>query len=92
MEIVLAILLALAMLMAAGYVHKKIPQFTRGRARVMLVRALLIAVGAAFGAMAALQTHSGLWQAIAFATGFGLVHVPAAVILFVKSKRGVGKT
>ena len=92
MEIVLASLFALAMVAVAGYVHRQVPRFTRGSARVMAVRALLVAVGSAFGATAAFQVKGGWWQTIAFITGFGMVHVPAAVILFIKTRRGAGKS
>lgn len=92
MGIMLAALLALVMLAAAGYVHKQVARFTRGSARVMLLHALLAAAGVAFGATAGFQASDRLWQAIAFAIGFGVVHLPAAVILLVKAKRGAGKS
>jgi len=84
--------LALLLLAAAAYAQKQIPVFTKGRTNIRIARAILILVGIAFGLTAAAYVRSDLPKLLAFAIGFGIVHVPAAIVLFIKGKRGEGKS
>jgi len=90
--IFLAALATAALLVVAGYAQYRVPFHTVGRARILATRGLLIVVGVAFGYVTSryAETPLGMWLAL-FA-GFGAVHVPAAIILFVKRARGSGKS
>jgi hypothetical protein len=85
--------LIFAMLLSAVvfYVQKQIPLFTKG-GRIVIARTILLAVGAGFGLTVAASIGNFLPRLLAFLIGFGLVHVPAAIILFIKAKRGEGKS
>lgn len=83
---------ALVLLTLAGYVHMNIPRYTRTRRRILITRLLLIVVGIGFGWISMNRYDTQPMQWLAFLTGFGLVHFPSAVILFIKSRRGVGKS
>jgi hypothetical protein len=86
-------LLALLLLTVAGYVQYRIPFHTAGRSKVALTRAMLVAVGIAFGfTSAAVYVNDPHLAVLAFMIGFGLVHAPAAFILFFKTGRGEGKS
>jgi hypothetical protein len=93
---VLSVIAALALLLVAAFTQWQLPRFTRGRRGVMLARSVLIAVGAAFGALLARQAGAGpettagggAAAILAFLHGFGLVHLPAAVVLVLKRARG----
>ena len=69
----------------------RIPFHTAKQADVVLTRGVLAGIGAALG-LAALSFVGGAPPVLVFAVVFGMVHVPAAVILFVKQLRGSGKT
>ena len=89
-----AILATAVLLAAAAYAQYRIPQHTSGATKVTLTRLLLIVIGIAFGYVLA-QTYAdagGLPPVIVFLAGFGLVHLPAAIILFIKGERGAGKS
>lgn len=92
MEMLLPALSALLLLAAAVYVQWQVPAYTKAGAKVALTRALLIAVGIGFGLTSAAYVSGRLPQMLAFTIGFGLVHMPAAVILFIKGRRGEGKS
>lgn len=92
MDMLLLSLAALLLVGTAVYVQARIPAFTEGAAKVVTARALLALVGIGFGMTAAAYVAGGPPQVLAFLTGFGLVHVPAAIILFVKGRRGEGKS
>ena len=83
------ILTAAVLLAAAGYAQFRIARYTAGATRVAFARAVLIVVGIAFGYAAAKAFADGqsipAW--LVFLTGFGLVHLPAAIILFIKRER-----
>lgn len=91
MEIAVLIIVAILLLGAFGYTHMKISAYTKGAAKTIFVRALLIAVGTGFGLLSAAGQADQLLRALAFLIGFGVVHLPAAIILFIKSKRHEGK-
>jgi hypothetical protein len=89
-----AILATAVLVGAAVYAQYRIAQHTAGRFNVALTRLLLIVIGIAFGYVLA-QTYAdarGLPPVLVFLAGFGLVHLPAAIILFIKRARGTGKS
>jgi hypothetical protein len=92
MEILLQGILALLLLMAAAYAHRQIPVYTKGRTRIIIARAILLLAGTGFGMTGAAYAYGRLPQLIAFLIGFGMVHIPAAIILFIKNKRGAEKS
>ena len=53
---------------------------------------VLLLVGVLFGWIGTLAEADMLRQILRFIIGFGIVHIPAAVILFIKSQRGAGKS
>ena len=92
MDISLIVAAAFA-LMAAGYAQHQISRYTKGELRTLLIRSVLITTGIAFGLfMARFYFDKTITALLAFLVGFGLVHVPAALILFIKRKRGEKKT
>lgn len=92
MEVLLQGVLALLLIATAAYVQTQVPVYTKGRGRAMTARAILVVVGIGFGLTGAAYVYGGLPQLLAFLIGFGLVHVPAAVILFIKGRRGAEKS
>ncbi len=89
MDTLFTMLLTLAALGAATYAQWRIPYHTANARHVLISRAVLTAVGLAFGAvMATVYTNTQGWRSLmVFLAGFGLVHVPAAAILFLKRQR-----
>jgi hypothetical protein len=93
MTIFLASFLALLLLAAAGYAQFQIPRFTAGSRNIALTRIVLIVIGIAFGCITAgPYANANLPAVLAFLIGFGAVHVPAAIILFLKRERRAGKS
>jgi hypothetical protein len=93
MNMVLLILGAALMLVAAGYTQANLPRYTAGKSKVLLTRAVLIAVGVAFGLVSVASYPGGDALAVlVFLIAFGTVHAPAAVILLLKGQRGAGKS
>lgn len=92
MDILLESVLALALLTTAIYAHRQLPLFTAGRGRIVLLRTILALTGIGFGLVAKSYVQEPLQQIMAFAIGFGIVHIPAAIVLMVKAKRGEGKS
>ncbi len=83
---------AIVLMAVAGYAQYLIGVHTVAR-RVALTRAILGIVGALFGITAAATAReTGLNPLLAFLAGFGVVHVPAAIILFFKHARHEGRT
>ena len=82
------------LLFAASYAQYRIPRHTAGAAKIMLTRATLIVVGIALGYVMSRNSLDarGPVPLLLFVIGFGLVHLPAAFILFIKRKRGSGKS
>jgi uncharacterized protein YacL len=92
MQMLLMAILALLLMAAAGYAQQRIHLFTKSGTRVMMTRVLLALVGVAFGLLGAADFKERSLQLLAFVIGFGLVHLPAAVILFIKGRRGAGRS
>jgi len=88
----LIVLAAVALVAAAGYAQYQIPRYTAGNGRVWFLRGVLVVVGLLFGhASARYATDPGL-AFLGFLIGFGAVHLPAALILFLKHERGAAKS
>lgn len=85
-------LLAALLVGAALYAQRQLATFTRGAGSVLLTRAVLALVGLGFGFVSMRYAQTDVDAALAFVAGFGLVHVPAAIILRLKRARGAGKT
>jgi hypothetical protein len=77
----------------AAYAQRRISDFTAGSAKAALTRTLLLVVGLAVGYLGVSaypdDRSAGL---LAFVVGFGAVHVPAALILFLKGQRRAGRS
>ncbi len=89
MSIVYSTILMLAALSAAIYAQWRIPFYTATARQAAITRLMLLTVGVAFGVVVAVTyTNTQAWLTVLnFMTGFGLVHVPAAAILFLKRWR-----
>jgi hypothetical protein len=92
MQTWLMILAACVLVLIALAVQLAIPLHTAGARKVALTRALLAAIGVAFGTVTARSFSDGSLPALVFLMGFGLVHVPAGLILYFKSAREEGKS
>jgi hypothetical protein len=92
MTILLLTLGALLALIAAGYAHHAVPRFTVGSEKVHLTRTVLLVTGVATGLVAASGWPDAAPRMLAFLCGFGLVHVPAAMILLLKRARAAGRS
>jgi hypothetical protein len=93
METLYLFALALAVSGAAAYAQWRIPFHTANARHALIARLVLLTVGIAFGLVLATtytDTYVGRqdWLfLIVFLAGFGVVHVPAAAILFLKRQR-----
>ena len=91
----LILLIAFATLaaFAAVYAQLRIPQFTAGTAKVVHTRSVLALAGLGLGYVSMAQ-HPGhpVVELLEFILGLPVVHVPAALILFFKGQRHVGKS
>lgn len=85
---IFGLLAALVCIAVAAYAQLKIPAFTDSVGKTVFIRLLLIIVGAAFGIVSSLYVTGTPQKLFSFFTSFGMVHMPAAVILFVKERRG----
>jgi hypothetical protein len=82
-------LLALALLVAAVYAQWRLPRFEATHSGTLLARGILILIGVAFGFVSAAYYAGPRYPAaLVFLSGFGLVHLPAAIILVLKRERG----
>ncbi|MGH8664453.1 MAG: hypothetical protein ACREUX_09310 [Burkholderiales bacterium] len=75
---------------AAAYVHLRLPFFTAGATKLMAARAILFALGVGCGYVGAQMYREPAPSVLAFIIGFGVVHLPASGILFLKGQRGEG--
>ena len=77
----------------AAYAQWQIPDFVLEESNSLALRLLLVGLGVAVGFML-VRTWTGgsVPPAALFFAGFGLVHVPAALILFLKGRRGEGRS
>jgi len=91
----LASLLIAAFLLLAltAYAHLQIPRYTAGSGNTMLSRAVLAITSTGLGLVsAAIYSADPSRAVLAFLIGFGAVHFPAAVILFIKHARHSSKS
>ncbi|HEY9199598.1 MAG TPA: hypothetical protein VIR60_09540 [Gammaproteobacteria bacterium] len=79
------------LLAAAVYAHLRLEHHTATRRQALIARTILVLVGLGFGWTATLWlAHASVWVKLSgFLAAFGMVHVPAAVILYIKRRRGV---
>ena len=92
MDLLAGTLISALLLMAAGYAQYRIPFHVEGASRSRLTRGVLFFVGLAFGyVVAASQPDMGL-KPLLFLAAFGAVHLPAALILFLKRAGGAGRS
>lgn len=93
MDTILISVLAAILLSVAAYTHYQLPRFISKATGVMITRVVLIVVGVGIGYIT-MRTYGdpNVPPFVLFAAGFGLVHVPAAFILFSKRERGSGKS
>ena len=90
MESVSVLLIALLGLAAAFYAQYRLPFLTENRRQAGWARAILMMTGVAFGFVAVKQIGSDAsdWmQLLIFVAAWGLVHIPAALILFLKQQQ-----
>lgn len=84
----LLLLTALGALVATAYAHVRIGGLAASRHQAWVARAALVVVGIGFGwtalAVAGRETDAAM-QVVLFLAAFGLVHVPAAIILGLKT-------
>ena len=92
----MTLLLLLAAVLAAvvtAYAQARIPDFTRGGSKATMTRVILGLVGLAVGYLGLLEyPNDPLAGALSFIVGVGVVHTPAAIILFLKAQRRSGKS
>jgi uncharacterized membrane protein YfcA len=82
-------LLAVVTLAAAVYAQYRLPCHTAVRWHWWVSRTILVVLGLLFGWVTSSRYPvEGLTQLLVFLSAFGVVHVPAAAILFIKRKRG----
>lgn len=89
MPVVYALIFTLAAVSAAVYAQWRMPFHTATARHALISRLILLVVGVAFGFVMA-TTYSDVrgWPSlVVFLAGFGLVHVPAAAILFLKRQQ-----
>lgn len=90
MEWISLLLMAVLSLAAAIYAQYRLPFLTPTRNQAWWVRAILMVTGIAFGLVAVKQigsAESSLMQLLIFLAAWGLVHIPAAIILFLKQQQ-----
>lgn len=84
---------ALLMLVIAAYAQVQLGHFTRGAAATWATRALLVLLGLGVGyVFVRTSTPPPSDPTALFALGFGLVHLPAALVLMLKGIRGEGRS
>jgi len=86
----LALLLIIAVTGAATvYAHRRLPFHTPNQRQLRAARIILLVTGAAFGWVSArvYGLATDLNPVLIFFASLGLVHVPAAAILFIKARR-----
>lgn len=92
MDLSFLAVLAILFLALAAYAHSRLGVFTRGTRKTMATRIFLVLVAIGFGWVMSSGADDRLRSILLFLAGFGMVHVPAAVILFIKGRRGSGRT
>ena len=90
MLMTLLVILTALLFAATAYVHHRLPIHTRDSGKTWLLRFLLIFVGAGLGwvSMTWFRDITEAARSILFLFGFGLAHLPAFFILYLKRQRG----
>lgn len=85
------VLMMVLLLAVAAYAHLRLAYHTATPGQAWVARTVLLLVGVGLGWTATLwiPDASPAVKIVAFLSAFGIVHVPAAVILFIKRRRGV---
>jgi hypothetical protein len=81
-------IVAVLLVVAICYAHVEIPRFTKGARKRVVAHAVLILAGCACGAVSLWTPGLSAPRSLAFVIGFGVVHLPAAAIVFLKHLRG----
>jgi len=91
LEIALLVALAGVGLAVTIYAQHRVPYHTGSRTETVVARGVLIATGGGLGVVSAIAfAQAGVAQPLlVFLVSFGLVHAPAAAILWLKRKRGL---
>jgi len=92
MRHILSIIVAIPLLLVAIYAQLRIGAHTRGTGKVWATRVLLLLVAIGFGSVISASAVDESQHIFVLLAGVGLVHVPAAIILFIKGRRGSGKS
>ena len=90
MDSISVLLIAVLSVAAAVYTQYRLPFLTATRNQAGWARAILMIAGIAFGLVAVKQIgnhESSGMQMLIFLAAWGLVHVPAAIILFLKQQQ-----
>lgn len=90
MQELFAVLFAVVLIAATVYVHIRLPIHTGRIKTARLLQVLLIGVGALSVYLGAAWTvgESALLRLAAMVCGFGVIHVPAFFVLYIKRQRG----
>jgi hypothetical protein len=83
---------AILLVAIAGYAQYRIPFYIARRSQAALTRGVLAVVGIVLGYLAAATYPEAEHPLLTFLAAFGIIHVPAAIILFVKWLRGAGRS
>ncbi|MGH8728133.1 MAG: hypothetical protein ACREV9_08265 [Burkholderiales bacterium] len=81
------IFLALVGLTSAGYAYYRLPAHSKSAAQARWTTILLVVTGLVFGYTMATVYAQEVPPLLSFLAGFGLVHIPAAIVLFIKQQR-----
>lgn len=90
MDWILVLAIAIVTVAAAIYAQYRLPYLTATRLQAGWARAILMVTGLAFGWVMLRRIGSnepGLMQVLVFLAAWGLVHVPAAIILSLKQQQ-----
>lgn len=88
MELAGILAMAVVTLAAATYAQYRLAFHTTTQAHLWFTRLLLLGLGIAFGWVTSQRYPvQGVTEVLVFLSAFGVVHVPAAVILFIKRQR-----
>lgn len=80
-------LVAIVLCAVAVFTQWRVGAFTATPARAWLTRALLAALGVGVG-IVSMRTMQPTGSIAGFLAGFGLVHLPPAIVLLLKGLRG----
>lgn len=82
------LVITLVALAAASYAQYRLAFHTATRVHLWVTRLLLLGLGIVFGWVTSQRYPvQGVNEALLFLSAFGVVHVPAAAILFIKRQR-----